>query len=139
MATLGITYLLDGMGQTIFGSAIYKIDVGMPKEPIFILASVFPGGILINKEDLSSPRLIAATLVDAAQRVLPEDSDGPRAARRRGRPPGRPVHRHSPEPHLGHRLVCRRHGGTGGRNDLGQQARRAVLAGTPWRCVHCRW
>jgi branched-chain amino acid transport system permease protein len=34
MATLGISYFLDGIGQTIFGSDIYKIDVGMPKEPI---------------------------------------------------------------------------------------------------------
>ena len=32
MATLGITYFLDGMGQTIFGSDIYKIDVGMPRD-----------------------------------------------------------------------------------------------------------
>jgi branched-chain amino acid transport system permease protein len=37
MATLGITYFLDGLGQTIFGSDIYKIDIGMPKEPIFLL------------------------------------------------------------------------------------------------------
>ena len=37
MATLGITYFLDGFGQTLFGSDIYKIDVGMPKEPIFML------------------------------------------------------------------------------------------------------
>jgi branched-subunit amino acid ABC-type transport system permease component len=33
MATLGITYFLDGLGQTIFGSDIYQIDVGMPKDP----------------------------------------------------------------------------------------------------------
>ena len=52
MATLGITYFLDGFGQTIFGSNIYKIDIGMPKDPIFLLGSLFEGGILINKEDL---------------------------------------------------------------------------------------
>lgn len=62
MATLGIGYFLDGMGQTIFGSDIYTIDIGMPKEPIFALESVFPGGILINKEDLYAA-LIAAVLV----------------------------------------------------------------------------
>jgi branched-chain amino acid transport system permease protein len=62
MATLGIGYFLDGMGQTIFGSDIYSIDIGMPKEPIFAFESVFPGGILINKEDLYAA-LIAATLV----------------------------------------------------------------------------
>ena len=52
MATLGITYFLDGFGQTLFGSDIYKIDIGMPKDPIFVLESTFQGGILVNKEDL---------------------------------------------------------------------------------------
>ena len=28
MATLGITYFLEGFGQTLFGNDIYKIDVG---------------------------------------------------------------------------------------------------------------
>jgi branched-chain amino acid transport system permease protein len=62
MATLGITYFLDGMGQTLFGSDIYKIDVGLPKEPVFILQSTFQGGLLINKEDLYAA-VIAALLV----------------------------------------------------------------------------
>jgi branched-chain amino acid transport system permease protein len=62
MATLGIAYFLDGLGQTIFGSDIYKIDIGMPKEPILALESMFEGGILINKEDLIAAA-IAATLV----------------------------------------------------------------------------
>ncbi len=62
MATLGIAYLLDGVGQTIFGSDIYKIDIGMPKEPIMAFESTFPGGILINKEDLIAA-VIAAGLV----------------------------------------------------------------------------
>ena len=62
MATLGIAYVLDGLGQTIFGSAIYKIDIGLPKEPVFILANIFPGGLLINQEDLVAAA-IAAGLV----------------------------------------------------------------------------
>ena len=62
MATLGIAYFIDGLGQTIFGSSIYKIDIGMPKDPIFVLESTFQGGVLINKEDLYAA-LIAATLV----------------------------------------------------------------------------
>lgn len=52
MATLGITYFVDGLGQSLFGSNVYKIDIGMPKEPVIALESVFQGGILINKEDL---------------------------------------------------------------------------------------
>ena len=62
MATLGIAYFLEGLGQSLFGNDIYKIDIGMPKDPIFILDSVFPGGILVNKEDLYAA-LIAAALV----------------------------------------------------------------------------
>ncbi|MGS0753723.1 branched-chain amino acid ABC transporter permease [Roseateles sp. GG27B] len=62
MATIGVTYLLEGLGQTLFGSDIYKIDVGMPKDPIFMFETTFPGGVLVNKEDLYAA-LIAATMV----------------------------------------------------------------------------
>ena len=63
MATLGITYVLDGAGQTIFGSDIYQINIGMPKDPIFILDQTFPGGNLINKEDLIAAAIAAALVV----------------------------------------------------------------------------
>ena len=62
MATLGIAYFLEGLGQTLFGSSIYKIDIGMPKDPVFILEGMFQGGVLVNKEDLYAA-LIAAALV----------------------------------------------------------------------------
>jgi branched-chain amino acid transport system permease protein len=62
MATLGITYFLDGFGQTLFGSDIYKLDVGLPKDPLFLMESLFQGGILVNKEDLYAA-VIAAALV----------------------------------------------------------------------------
>ncbi|MCA3252570.1 MAG: branched-chain amino acid ABC transporter permease [Pseudomonadota bacterium] len=62
MATLGITYFLDGFGQTVFGSDIYKIDVGLPKDPLFLLEGTFQGGVLVNKEDLYAA-VIAAALV----------------------------------------------------------------------------
>ena len=63
MATLGVTYFLDGLGQTIFGSDIYKIDIGLPKDPMFLLESTFQGGILINKEDLYAAVIAAALVV----------------------------------------------------------------------------
>jgi branched-chain amino acid transport system permease protein len=66
MATLGITYFLDGFGQTIFGSDIYKIDVGMPKDPMFLLDTVFQGGILVNQEDLVAALLAAALVASLA-------------------------------------------------------------------------
>ena len=64
MATLGISYFLDGAGQLLFGSATYKIDVGMPKDPMIVLEKTFPGGLLLSKEDLVSA-LVAAVLVAA--------------------------------------------------------------------------
>ena len=62
MATLGISYFMDGFGQTIFGSDIYKLDIGMPKDPMFLFDKVFEGGILVNQEDLVAA-VIAAALV----------------------------------------------------------------------------
>src|SRR5512139_2257476 len=60
MATLGVTYFLDGFGQTIFGSQIYKIDVGLPKDPLFLFEGTFQGGVLVNKEDLFAAGIAAA-------------------------------------------------------------------------------
>jgi branched-chain amino acid transport system permease protein len=62
MATIGLTYFLDGFGQTIWGSDVYQLDIGMPKEPIIIAQNLFEGGILVNKEDLYAA-VIAAILV----------------------------------------------------------------------------
>ena len=62
MATLGIAYFLEGLGQSIFGNDIYKIDIGMPKDPVMAFENVFQGGLLINQEDLIAA-LIAALLV----------------------------------------------------------------------------
>ena len=75
MATLGISYFLDGLGQTIFGSDIYKIDIGMPKEPIMAFENLFQGGILINKEDLYAA-LIAAVLVAALSLFFQKTATG---------------------------------------------------------------
>jgi len=75
MATLGITYFLEGLGQSIFGSDIYKIDIGMPKEPVMAFESVFEGGILINQEDLIAA-LIASVLVAALSLFFQKTSTG---------------------------------------------------------------
>jgi branched-chain amino acid transport system permease protein len=60
MATLGITYFLEGVGQTIFGSDIYKIDIGMPKDPVMAFDGLIQGGILLNQEDLIAAGIAAA-------------------------------------------------------------------------------
>ena len=50
MATLGIAYLLDGLGPMVFGSAVYSINVGMPKDPVFVMDGLIPGGVLLSLE-----------------------------------------------------------------------------------------
>jgi branched-chain amino acid transport system permease protein len=62
MATLGVTYFLDGFGQTVWGSDIYSIELGIAKEPVMVLDKVFEGGILVNKEDFVAA-IVAAALV----------------------------------------------------------------------------
>ena len=120
MATLGITYFLDGFGQTLFGSDIYKIDVGMPKDPVFLFEKVFQGGVLVSKEDLYAA-VIAAALVallslffqkTATGRALRAVADDHQAAQSIGIPLNA---------HLGHRLERRRL----------RRARRRASSGAP--------
>ena len=62
MATLGIAYFLEGFGQAVWGSDIYKIALGLPTDPIFILEAVFPGGLLIDPAELIAA-IICAVMV----------------------------------------------------------------------------
>jgi branched-chain amino acid transport system permease protein len=62
MATIGISYFLDGFGQAVWGSDIYKLDIGMPKRSLTLFESVFEGGVLVPGGDLVAT-LIAGLLV----------------------------------------------------------------------------
>ncbi|MBI1776538.1 MAG: branched-chain amino acid ABC transporter permease [Proteobacteria bacterium] len=62
MATIGLSFFLDGFGQAIWGSDIYILDFGVPKDPIFILESLFEGGILVNEFDIFAA-VVAGVLV----------------------------------------------------------------------------
>jgi branched-chain amino acid transport system permease protein len=75
MATLGITYFLDGVGQSIFGSDIYKIDIGMPKEPLMVFQNAFEGGLMVNQEDMVAAA-IAAFLVAALSLFFQKTTTG---------------------------------------------------------------
>ena len=75
MATLGITYFLEGVGQTLFGNSIYQINIGMPKDPVFLFDSVFPGGVLVNLEDVYAA-CIAALLVVVLSLFFQKTSTG---------------------------------------------------------------
>ena len=58
MATIGIAYFLDGFGQTLWGSEVKMLDLGISQQPGFY----FNGTILINDFDLIAAA-IAGTLV----------------------------------------------------------------------------
>ena len=64
MATIGVTFFIEGLAQTIFGAEVYPLHIGLPREPLFILESVFDGGILVNELDIWAA-VIAGLLVAA--------------------------------------------------------------------------
>ena len=66
MATLGVTFFIDGFGQTVWGSGIYRIDLGIAKEPVMILQNLFQGGLLVNKEDFAAAIVAVALVVGLA-------------------------------------------------------------------------
>ena len=56
MATIGITFFLDGLGQTIWGSGVRALDIGIPQDPLIL------GDLFINKFDLVAA-LVCGSLV----------------------------------------------------------------------------
>jgi branched-chain amino acid transport system permease protein len=64
MATIGVTFFLDGFGQTIWGSNVHQLNLGIPATPWFILEGIFPGGVLLSPLDLFAA-VIAGVLVIA--------------------------------------------------------------------------
>jgi branched-chain amino acid transport system permease protein len=61
MSTIGVTFVLEGASQMIFGADVYPLRL-FPTDSWFPLDDVFPGGILINKLDVWGA-LIAGILV----------------------------------------------------------------------------
>jgi branched-chain amino acid transport system permease protein len=56
MATIGLTFFLEGFGELLWGSNVKKLDVGIPNESFEV------GGILLNQFDLFAA-VMAAVLV----------------------------------------------------------------------------
>jgi len=52
MATIGITFFITGFGQALFGSDVYTLDLGIPKNPLILFEPFIPGGLLVNEFDL---------------------------------------------------------------------------------------
>jgi branched-chain amino acid transport system permease protein len=58
MATIGISFFLEGFGQILWGADVHALNLGLPSGPLTV------GGILINKFDLVAAAT-AGTLVAA--------------------------------------------------------------------------
>jgi branched-chain amino acid transport system permease protein len=58
MATIGISFFLDGFGQEVWGSDVHALNIGIPQNPLFL------GDILINQFDLIAA-VVAGSLVAA--------------------------------------------------------------------------
>src|SRR5580692_2379896 len=56
MATIGISFFLDGFGQEVWGSDVHILNIGIPQNPIFL------GDVLINQFDLIAA-IVAGSLV----------------------------------------------------------------------------
>jgi branched-chain amino acid transport system permease protein len=61
MATIGVTFVLEGAGQMIFGSDVYPLSL-FPTDAWFVLDGIFEGGLLVSKIDVWGG-LIAGALV----------------------------------------------------------------------------
>lgn len=48
MATIGLTFFLEGLGQLLWGSNVKRLDIGIPDESFNV------GGVLVNKLELSA-------------------------------------------------------------------------------------
>ena len=59
MATIGISFFLDGFGQEVWGSNVHALNIGIPQNPLFL------GDVLINQFDL-----IAAAVAGSLVAVL---------------------------------------------------------------------
>src|SRR5437588_9877093 len=56
MATIGLTFFLEGLGELVWGSNVKKLNLGIPEAPVDV------GGMLLNQFDLFAA-VTAATLV----------------------------------------------------------------------------
>jgi branched-chain amino acid transport system permease protein len=61
MATIGVTFILEGGAQMLFGTDVYPLRL-LPTGAWFLFQGTFPGGILVNQLDVLGG-LIAGVLV----------------------------------------------------------------------------
>jgi len=67
MATIGLTFFLDGFGQLVWGGDVHPLDIGIPKDPLIV------AGVLINEFDLIAAIFFQKTAVGRALRAVADD------------------------------------------------------------------
>ena len=136
MATIGLAYFLEGLGDLMWGADVKAVDVGLPQGGSLWFEELTKGwapadsgywGMYIDKLDIVAA-LVAAVLVAGLTlfsqvtptgRALRAVADDHQAALSVGI---------SLADDLGHHLVDRRARGAGRRGDVGGEERGAVLA-----------
>jgi branched-chain amino acid transport system permease protein len=63
MATIGLTFFLDGFGQLVWGGDVHALDIGIPRTPITLRAL---HGLQINKFDLTAAAVCGSLVVALA-------------------------------------------------------------------------
>lgn len=58
MATIGLAFVLEGVGEILWGADVKRVDLGIPDQPFFV------GGMLLNQFEIAAA-VVAATLVAA--------------------------------------------------------------------------
>ncbi len=57
MATIGLAYFLEGLGQTLWGAEVHVLDLGIPDRGLFF------GPVLVSQFDLVAALVVAALVV----------------------------------------------------------------------------
>ena len=73
MATIGLTFFLEGFGELVWGSNVKRLDIGIPEAPVML------GKILLNQFDLVAA--VVATIMVAVLAVLSQKTTIGRALR----------------------------------------------------------
>ncbi len=101
MATIGLTFVLEGLAQLFWGAQPHGLELGIPDEPMQWLSET--ANINISQFDVFAA-VVAGHAGGRAGGVLPDDAHRPRAARGRRRPPGGARGRHPAAADLGDRV-----------------------------------
>ncbi len=148
MATLGLSFVIEGLAQGLMGAQVRALDLGIEDVPLFL------GEIMISQFDLIAAGVSAVlvavlallfnkTRIGVSLRAVADDT---RAALSLGIDLNRIWQ--IAEPYLADRLGCGRGGRAGGRAALGRAPGRAVLAlaggaqgaaGADHRRLHVDW